>query len=631
MKLTPGMEFIFSQRRYLLISICLLTLFMGYGLTQLRIDFSFDSFYPKDDPEYQYYEAYQETFSEEQNFVIQIAIKSPAQDIFDSAFLQKADNLFDTMETLSGVDSMFSATNAQYVRKRGLGISQRPWFTFENKDEVAQSKERILEDSTLVGVLITQDLQYVCGFIIITPELFDAPERDVLHDELVAMLDASGLEYVITGIPVIRTRYTQKLAQELIMFMSISVVLIILVLWLMYRNFWGVLIPVSVILCSLLWITGTMGWGGQPINLINNLLIPIIFVVGMSDVIHIITKYLKELHDGISQEMAMRLTINEIGLATFLTSITTAIGFASLTVSRIPPIREFGFYAALGVLFTYIISITIIPNVIMRLPADRFLRARSLENHPLWQRALLWVHQITSRRPRQVLWISSIIIIACLGLTTQISLDNYLLEDIGPRDPIRKSMEFFEAQNSGLRPFEMAIEVKDDYNITDLVVLQEMEKIQNYLSQESYFSPFLSPVSLLAQANSFYKGNLKRYRRLPSNQETVDEILAFIEINDANGLLGKVMDTEKGMARMSARMPDVGTIEFGALSDRLNHFVATSCDTTLFRHQITGHAYLTDSNLIYLRRSLLRGLIYSLYRNWSDHGSTFQVLANATH
>ncbi len=620
------MEFILLNRRKLFIAICLLTIFMIYGLSFLRIDFSFDSFYPKTDPEYKYYEAYQELFSEDQNFVIQMAVKSPGVDVFEQSFLQKVDSMFDTMSGLPGVDSMFSATQATYIRKRGLGVSQRPWFEFDSAEEVVASRRRILKDSTLLGFLVTQDIQYLCGFIIITPELFDAPERDVLHDDLVSLLEESGYEYVITGIPVIRTRYTQKLAEELIMFVSISVILIVMVLWLMYRNLWGVIIPVLVILGSLLWITGLMGWGGQPINLINNLLIPIIFVVGMSDVIHLITKYLNEVNGGISQEEAMKRTLDEIGFATFLTSLTTAIGFASLTVSRIPPIREFGFYAAIGVLFTYIISIVILPNAIMRLPVDRFLRKKSLENHPAWRRILLWVYQLTSNRPKLVMGISALIILLCLALTSQISLDTYLLEDIGPRDPIRKSMEFFEAQNAGLRPFEMAIEAAEGKKITDLEVLREMGKIQNFLAEEGYFSPFISPVSIISQANSFYNGNLKRYRKLPSQQETVEEIMSFIQLNDTQGLLKKVMSEDKRIARVSARMPDVGTGAFSDLHNRLDHFITTSCDTTLFTHHVTGHAYLTDGNLLYLRRSLLGGLVIAfiviglimgyLFRSW---------------
>jgi len=603
------MEFILRNRRLLLVAITLMTLIFAVGVYYLRIDFSFDSFYPKDDPEYQYYEAYQETFSEEQNFIIEIALKSPGEDIFNKQFLQKADSLFDKMRVLSGVDSMISATNAVRAKRRGMSITTSPWLAYGNSSELAESRARIVKDSTLTGILVTKDLQYVCAFIFIEPEIFDTKERDILHDELVSLLEQTNYEYIITGIPVIRTRYVKKMATELILFLSISVILIVFVLFATYRSFWGVVIPVVVILSSLLWITGTMGYSGQPINLINNLLIPIIFVVGMSDVIHLITKYLHEIKWGNAPRDAMRATIDEIGLATFLTSATTSIGFASLMVSKIPPIREFGFYAAIGVFFTYIISITVIPNAILMLPSHIFMKSASLENHPIWQRYLLKAYRFTRQHPKRIIGITVVILLTCFGLMSQISLDTYLLEDIGKNDPIRKSMEFFEAQNAGLRPFELAIEVKDEREITDLEVLREMKKIQTFLKQEGYFSPFLSPVSFIEQANQFYHSNISRFKRLPSRQEDVDELMAFMRLNDPGNLMGKVMNEEKGLARISARMPDIGTEKFGDLTNRMEHFIQTQTDTTLFDYRMTGHAYLTDINLIYLRTSLMSGLL----------------------
>jgi len=602
------MEFILRNRRLLLIAMLMMTIILAVGVFQLRIDFSFDSFYPKNDPEYKYYEAYQELFSEEQNFIIEVAIQSTEDDIFDQQFLTQVDSVFDIMQTLPGVDSMVSATDAVRLRRSGMGIATTPWLSYDTPEALQESRQRIEQDSTLRGVLVTDDLKYVCAYIFIEPEIFDTKERDILHDELVSLLETQKSEYVITGIPVIRTRYVKKMATELILFLSISVFLIVFVLYATYRNFWGVIIPVMVILASLIWITGTMGYSGQHINLINNLLIPIIFVVGMSDVIHLITKYLHELKWGNTPEEAMKTTLDEIGLATFLTSVTTSIGFASLMVSKIPPIREFGFYAAIGVFFTYIISITVIPNAILMLPSRIFLKSASLENHPIWQRFLIWVYKLTRRKPRQILACTVVFLLACFGMMSQISLDTYLLEDIGKNDPIRKSMEFFEAQNAGLRPFEMAVEMKDGHRITDREVLVEIKKIQDFLKQEGYFSPFLSPVALVEQANQFYHSNISRFRRIPSRQEDIDELIAFMELNDRGNFMEKVMSEENGLARVSARMPDIGTDKFGDLTTRLDHYIQTETDTTLFDYQITGHAYLTDINLIYLRRSLMGGL-----------------------
>ncbi|MEZ4828032.1 MAG: MMPL family transporter [Bacteroidia bacterium] len=117
--------------------------------------------------------------------------------------------------------------------------------------------------------------------------MFDTGGRDVLVDEIDKILEASGTEYIISGIPYIRTGYVKKLQSELAIFVSLATLLIFSVLFFTYRHIWGILVPFIAINVSLVWILGLMGWLGKSINLISEMLIPIMFVVGMSDIIHL--------------------------------------------------------------------------------------------------------------------------------------------------------------------------------------------------------------------------------------------------------------------------------------------------------------------------------------------------------
>ena len=67
-----------------------------------------------------------------------------------------------------------------------------------------------------------------------------------------------------------------------------------------------------------------------------------------------LSKYLDELRRGHTQEEAIWFTMKEIGLATLMTAVTTAVGFATLVTSRIVPIQEFGINAAVGVMVAYV-------------------------------------------------------------------------------------------------------------------------------------------------------------------------------------------------------------------------------------------------------------------------------------
>lgn len=593
-------------RNILFLLIGLITVFMAVGVTKLQISFSFESFYPKDDQEYAYYEHFQKLFSEDQNFVNYVAIgQKDTSDVFDAAFLARVDSIFGALAAIEGMDSSVTATNFPELKRRGTRITSRPLLRYSTEEALVASRERASQDSSFQGAFITRDQEFLCGYFFIEEEIFDTKQRDDLADEMDIILEASGLPYVISGIPYIRTKYVQKIGAELLLFLSLAVILIATTLFLTYRNAWGVIVPQVAILLALLWMLGFMGWTGQSINLINNLLIPILFVVGMSDIIHLTTKYLTELREGNDRETAMTVTLKQIGVSIFLTSLTTGVGFASLLVSRIPPIREFGMYAAIGVLFTYAISVIILPGSITKIPPKIFLKARSIENLTSWETGLLRVDRLTKERPGLLMIIWGILLFACCLLLFKIPVDTHLIEDIGKQDPVRKSMEFFEERSYGLRPFELGIEVKDSTRrIDDLEVLRELARIQHYLGQDDRLSPMLSLVTFLKEGNALYRGT----KKLPETQQQVDELIGLAYQQGQGELVGKLISPDGREGRISARMPDIGNVSYEALTADLDNFVHANCDTTLFSYRSTGHAYLTEQNLKYVRKSLLNGL-----------------------
>ncbi|MFK7924234.1 MAG: RND family transporter, partial [Bacteroidia bacterium] len=305
---------------------------------------------------------------------------------------------------------------------------------------------------------------------------------------------------------------------------------------------------------------------------------------------------------------AMKDTMREIGFAIFLTSVTTAIGFASLLVSRVPPIRAFGLFAAAGVLFTFLITVVVLPYALLSIDPKTFLKARSLENSPIWDRFFNKTHRFTQTRPKAILIGTVIILVTCGWLITQIPLNTHLIEDIGKNDPVRKSMEFFEEKSYGMRPFELGLHPKGDAKFTDQNVLIEIEKIQDFLSTQSYFSPFISPVTVVAGANYIENFSRARYRKIPDTQAEVDELLDVVRASGGQEFMRSVMTEDATYARLSSRIPDIGTDAIDDIYTRLDSFIIAEGDTSLLSYRPTGHAFLTEHNLKYIRSSLMGGL-----------------------
>jgi predicted RND superfamily exporter protein len=599
-----------------------------WGLSQIRIEFSFDSFYPKDDPDFQYYAEFSEEFTEINDYLIIIALQHEDGDIFDADFLKKADSTFQQFADIDGIDSAAIATQIGQIRRRGLGYKTVPFLSFKDQKAVEKSRSKLRKDSLFASSFISQDSSWLCSYFFLRQDLFDRDERDNVNNRIDEVIAQSELPIQISGIPYIRTRYVEKLRNELMMFVSLAAMLLVVCLAFLYRTTWGVIAPLGLALGAIAWTLGLMGVTNEPITILSNLLIPVMFVVAMSDVIHIITKYLAMIELGFERKEALKKALRQVGFATFLTSLTTAIGFGALMVSKINPMRMFGLYAAIGVLVTFVVTMIALAWVLPRLRPEQIANPRKgFAASGNWSGWLLKLDRWIAHNQRGII-VSSLLLLLFAGwMTSRIPLNNYLLEDMNKKDLVRLSMQFFENQfGGGVRTFEMAFEAKQENEVDELIFLSEIKKIENYLGKTGLFAPFVSPITIVENSNYAYHFNRPQYRSLPDSQHQVDELLSAIRLQGGAPLLDLVFSENKKRARLSSRLPDLGTEAFYEFKSDFEAFVKTEIDTSIIDIQITGYSALTENNLEYLRQSLLEGLLIAfvlvavimglLFRSW---------------
>ena len=196
---------------------------------------------------------------------------------------------------------------------------------------------RIFKNVELVNSLIAEDSKSICLFVR-HEDLISKKKSDELITGVLAVTDNSGFDNVrIAGRTIGQKFYTDKMFVEMIFFVGLSAFLIVIFLLLAFRSGWGVLIPQVVIFSAMIWVIGSMGLIGEPMNIILTVLPSVMFVVSMSDVIHLVSRYLDALRTEASTFDAIKLSVKEVGLATLLTSVTTAVGFFSLYFVRVQP------------------------------------------------------------------------------------------------------------------------------------------------------------------------------------------------------------------------------------------------------------------------------------------------------
>lgn len=605
------MEGLLKWSKALLLVVLLISLFLGYKVTSIQFDYDFEAFFPKDEKETDYFETHRRRFETDNDFIFIIAQNHPT--IYNREFLLKVDAFADSIAQDSLVRDVQCLTNMNDYVKTAFSpmVFKKPYIDlkYEHNDFKADST-RISKRPELQNLLINEKADGILIFV--KHNQFLSKEKcDLLKARIDSMLAHFKIDdFKYAGRTIGLGYYVNKMQTETALFIGLSFVVVILFLILTFKSFWGVWVPLVIVTLSMLWIVGYMALSGQPINLVLTVLPSIIFVVAMSDVIHLVSKYMDELRFGRTKKEAILIAYKEVGLATLMTSVTTAIGFITLLTVNMEPIQDFGVYTAVGVMLAFVLTYTVLPGLLVITKAPKISDKKITDT--VWYNVLHKTFiQLINYRKIILASFSVLLLISLIGIYL-VKADYFLLEDLSEKSELRKDYDYFDKEFMGLRPFEIAVEIKDkNKSIYDYAVLKEINKIENYLTTEYGLKHCFSIVNVLKIANRTNNAGQEKYYTLPDSITSVELINQLKEFDKENMLRLYVDSTEK-YGRISSTIGDLGMYEISKRNEKLFDFIAKNTNQDLVNFKVTGTAHLLDLNMSSLSRKLMYGLLISL-------------------
>ena len=136
------------------------------------------------------------------------------------------------------------------------------------------------------------------------------------------------------------------------MFLVLSLVITGIILFLFFRSFKAVFFPLIIIGVVVIWVMGTLALLEYKITLLSGLIPPIIVVIGIPNSVYMLNKYHHEFNEHGDQMKALKIIIRKIGVVTFITNLTTAVGFLVLISTQINILVEFGIVAGINIMAT---------------------------------------------------------------------------------------------------------------------------------------------------------------------------------------------------------------------------------------------------------------------------------------
>jgi predicted RND superfamily exporter protein len=584
------------------------TILCAFQIKKIQFNYDFEAFFPNEDNELEVYQTHRNRFEWDNEFVL-IGIENKAG-IFKKDFLQKVDSFSNDLKTIRYADRIISPTNIKNISLSGLAPVQKRLIHLEDESLYKEDSTNIYNTPELIGSFFPTDAKSISIFIK-TDEGLSKVKCDSLSRNIEKAFNKYHFDDVhFVGRIVAQDVYLKNLQNEFVYFLAISFGLVMFFLWLSFRSIYGVLVPMTIVIISIFWTLGIMAMLGQSLDIMTVMLPTMIFIAGMSDVVHFFSKYFEELSKGTERLKIYPLILKEVGFPTFLTLITTVVGFLSLLFSSIKPIKDFGIYTSIGIVIAFILSYTLLPALLFLFTPKKLVTIHSHDNktYRIMRNVLFWI-----LRHQKTIFVTSCLLVALsiVGIYN-IKVNNILLEDLSDRVKIKQDFYFFEKHYSGVRPLELAVEIKNkNKTVWDYDIMKQLNSVDEFLKKEYQAGFMYSPAMLTKTINKALNDESSGEGIFP-NQEEYESIKKQLISNKKNKDIKRIITIDGHYARINGKIADVGSIVINVRNKKFQEFLKQNINQQDIEIKITGAAHLIDRNNEYMVNNMIQGFLFSI-------------------
>src|SRR6267154_531029 len=517
-------SFIIRFRLLLIVLIVLITIVMGYFATKVEMSYDLARTVPPDDPEMVFLQEFKKQFGEDAN-VIGIGLQDSS--IYSLQNFNRFRELNKIIKTIPGVNNLLSLTELKIIRKDTAHKRFKIDAIFPKQIDSQQQLDSLLTvlrtQKAYMGQLVNEKNGATMMIVSVKKEIMNSAKRVDLTNELGKAGDAfsktTGIKLHYGGLPYIRTIMATKVRQEMQNFLFLSALVTGFIMFLFFRSLRAVLFSMIIIGIVVVWVMGTLALFGFKITLLSGLIPPVIVTIGITNAIYLLNKYHLEFAKLQDKEKAIAVVVNKMGLATFLTNLTVAIGFLTLLSTSIPILREFGIVAGINIMALFVVSLVMIPAVFSWLPEPKPKHLRHLDFKIMgW---FLHLNDISVHRYRPAIYIASTLLAVfyILGILRLKSV-TFMVDDVPENTDIKKDLKFFESNFSGIMPLQIEVNMNKRGGVLNVNNLQKVDEFETFIDSLPQVSKPLSIISFVKAAKQAYYGNDPEKYELPTKPES---------------------------------------------------------------------------------------------------------------
>ena len=638
-------ELVTGFPKTVLIFVAGLLFLSSFNLKDFKLDASSDSLVLESDDDLKYYREVSADYSSSDFLIV---IFEPKEDLFSKKVISQVRSMVDSFTELEGVESVLSyldapllfspkmpmtelLENLRTLEDEGVDLSlarkefqSSPLYTelltdsngeytaFQlllepstEYDQAINKRYEILEekDNELALALINEQIKSLNTDASIKRDQLIASTREVI-----ASYEDFGNVY-LGGTAMIASDMITFIKSDLQYFALGVLIMFIITLGVIFKKARWVAMPLASSGLVALFVIGLLGLMDWRVTVVSSNFISLLLIITISLTIHLIVRYqeISELHKERSQKELVSLTIEQMLKPCFYTALTTIIAFASLGVSEIKPVIDFGRMMVAGIFFAFFFAFTLVPAVMVT------FFSKDSDSKDFSKGITLIFSNFTSNNAKAVVTIAiSLLVLSYIGIS-KLTVENRFIDYFKSSTEIYKGMELLDQKLGGTAPLDIVLNAPSDWAIEeegfddDFGFEEDLGSVNGYwwntisISKLEEVHDYVESLPEIGKVLSVASG-IKVARELNDGEELSELDLALVknmlpeDIKDS--LLSSYISQDENQVRISARVLESSYgLNRNELLEEISNTLERDYGFSKEEYRLTGLAVLYNNML----------------------------------
>ena len=548
---------------------------LAQGLSKINFNPDINAFFPENDTLTTSHLSIEDTYSSMDNAVIGIGVKEGT--VFTNEVLSLIEDLTERAWKTPHSLRVDSLSNYSYVSADGDDLYIEPFLegssTYDLK--TLKEKELIIEEEELAyGAIISKDKKTSLINIV-----FDPPRKDIEAEYQESLNYVLGfleearknhpeVDLIISGIVYMEYQSPMLLKAQMPKLMPTAILVILLTLFLLLRSLVAVAGSFLVILMSVVSAMGSIGFMSgdiaQPF-----IMVPILIAtLAVADCVHLFTLYFQNLDSSRKSKEAMLESLKLNLQPLFLTSLTTAIGFLSLNLAPVEPLRGIGNGVAVGVFLAFIFT------VLLLAPIVSYFNVKQSKNINFQKNIARKLGRFSIKNYKRLLVIVPVISCFLMAFIPLNKTNDNPLEFYSERYTTSAADSKWISQRIG-GTFPVSYELYSQGIVSDPEFLREVDKFSEWLASNKEVLHVSSLSKIMKNLNKTLHGKQEEWNIIPTEPDLSAQYLFFYEMSLPYGLdLTNSISQNKESIKLVASLKELGSLEYREFAKRVENYAS---------------------------------------------------------